>query len=160
MTTLRRLRALGVVSALWGFLAALLYMGLVVVTSLGAPITPTLSQALIVFGIAWVAGTLTGAVMGVVLMAIARGRPLDRVRRWETFVAGFAAGVAFLILVIGVAGGLTIPDLSMWGTTMLLGAGIFGTATGALTLAFAEVARRGGGAVTAGVGDPAALPPA
>ena len=89
-----------------------------------------------------------------------RGRPLDRVRRWETFVAGFAAGVAFLILVIGVAGGLTIPGLSMWGNTMLLGAGIFGTATGALTLAFAEVARRGGGAVTAGVGDPAALPPA
>ena len=47
-----------------------------------------------------------------------------------------------------------------WPGAFQPGAGIFGTATGALTLAFAEVARRGGGAVTAGVGDPAALPPA
>ncbi|MEO8480264.1 MAG: hypothetical protein ABI542_11605 [Gemmatimonadota bacterium] len=143
MNLVRKVRALLVVAVAWGALTALVYTVIASFTSLGGPLRPGLTDFLRTFGFAWAVSTVSGLIVGLGLMAVARGRRLQELSNWRIAGAGALAGFVLVLGFIGVFEGFRDANLSLWLYEFLPAAVSIALLTGACTLVLTAIARRG-----------------
>lgn len=143
MNFLRRLRALLVVSVAFGALAAVVYTVIAGFTSLAGPLMPGIGDVGRVFAVAWFLSSGTVVLVGLGLIAVARGRKLQELSNWRIAIAGAIAGFFLVFGFVGISGGFNLMELRWGWVGMLRLGGMVGAITGVCILALTAIARRG-----------------